>query len=302
VILAGGDGARLRTFTRAVEGDDRPKQFCRLVGPETLLTATRARLASVVSPLQTLTVVTRHHEPFYADDLADVAKARVIQQPANRGTAVAIATALARVESSAPDAVVGYFPADHHYDQAAVLHRALDRAYAAAYAAPDRVFLIGAEADRPETDYGWIQTGAPLTQHDAAPGRGTTFTVAGFFEKPAAANAAELLAAGCLWNTFVMVGHTLAFRAVLDAARPGLYDTIRRLDPLVGRHDDAWRRAFHTLPRLDFSRDALSRFPERLAVVRLPACGWTDLGNPLRVLDVMATHGWIAPADDAAAS
>jgi hypothetical protein len=29
VILAGGDGVRLRSLTRGITGDDRPKQFCR---------------------------------------------------------------------------------------------------------------------------------------------------------------------------------------------------------------------------------------------------------------------------------
>jgi mannose-1-phosphate guanylyltransferase len=32
VILAGRDGARLRSLTRLVSGDDRPKQFCSLMG------------------------------------------------------------------------------------------------------------------------------------------------------------------------------------------------------------------------------------------------------------------------------
>jgi hypothetical protein len=28
VILASGDGTRLRSFTRSITGDERPKQFC----------------------------------------------------------------------------------------------------------------------------------------------------------------------------------------------------------------------------------------------------------------------------------
>jgi mannose-1-phosphate guanylyltransferase len=39
VILAGGDGVRLRGLTRSITGDDRPKQFCALVGADALLTA-----------------------------------------------------------------------------------------------------------------------------------------------------------------------------------------------------------------------------------------------------------------------
>ncbi len=37
VILAGGDGFRLRSLTRTITGDDRLKQFCPILGEETLL-------------------------------------------------------------------------------------------------------------------------------------------------------------------------------------------------------------------------------------------------------------------------
>ena len=36
VILAGGDGTRLRSLTRRITGDERPKQFCPLIGQNTL--------------------------------------------------------------------------------------------------------------------------------------------------------------------------------------------------------------------------------------------------------------------------
>ena len=32
VLLAGGDGVRLRDLTRMIAGDSRPKQFCRIIG------------------------------------------------------------------------------------------------------------------------------------------------------------------------------------------------------------------------------------------------------------------------------
>ena len=65
VILAGGDGTRLQSLTRSISGDDRPKQFCPIIGGRTLLDQTSRRVALSVAPEQTLTVLTRTHERFY---------------------------------------------------------------------------------------------------------------------------------------------------------------------------------------------------------------------------------------------
>ena len=84
VILAGGDGARLRSLTERISGHGRPKQFCPVLGSETLLEATRRRVALGISPHRTLVVVTRPHEPFYAPLLADVWTRQLVVQPENR--------------------------------------------------------------------------------------------------------------------------------------------------------------------------------------------------------------------------
>jgi mannose-1-phosphate guanylyltransferase len=56
VILAGGDGTRLRSLTRSITGDERPKQFVPVIGGKTLLDQTRRRVATAVSLDQTLLV------------------------------------------------------------------------------------------------------------------------------------------------------------------------------------------------------------------------------------------------------
>ena len=90
VVLAGGDGTRLRSLTWQLAGDDRPKQFCHLLGAETLLAATRRRARRLVAPGSLFTVVTRKHERYYRPELADAAPGTVLVQPESRGTAPAI--------------------------------------------------------------------------------------------------------------------------------------------------------------------------------------------------------------------
>src|ERR1700723_634045 len=66
IILAGGDGTRLLSLTRRISGLDLPKQFCAIIGRETLLEQTRRRVALSISPERTVTVVSRAHERYYS--------------------------------------------------------------------------------------------------------------------------------------------------------------------------------------------------------------------------------------------
>ena len=72
VVLAGGDGTRLRSLTQLISGEDRPKQFCHVYGGKTLLAQTRARLAPAIHPERTAFVLVKAHEKFYRSELADV--------------------------------------------------------------------------------------------------------------------------------------------------------------------------------------------------------------------------------------
>ena len=64
IVLAGGEGKRLRSLTRRL-GYDVPKQFCPLLERETLLQLTLRRVALAIDPAQTVTVVTRSHARFF---------------------------------------------------------------------------------------------------------------------------------------------------------------------------------------------------------------------------------------------
>src|SRR2546427_8785411 len=85
LILAGGDGKRLLPLTRRIAGDDRPKQFCAILGNETLLRQTQRRISQLVWPWRTLLVLTCTHESFYTDEVARIPSSRLLIQPSNQG-------------------------------------------------------------------------------------------------------------------------------------------------------------------------------------------------------------------------
>jgi mannose-1-phosphate guanylyltransferase len=77
---------RLRSRTRAITGEARPKQFCSLLDGETLLERTRRRVDLLSRFDHQAIVVTRSHEAYYAPLVRDFAPGRLIEQPGNRGT------------------------------------------------------------------------------------------------------------------------------------------------------------------------------------------------------------------------
>src|SRR5579862_2805962 len=81
VVLAGGDGIRLRDLTVKIVGDHRPKQFCPIVGGESLLRQTRSRLDPLFPGDRQVFVVSRAHEKYYLEELADAEDSMIIEQP-----------------------------------------------------------------------------------------------------------------------------------------------------------------------------------------------------------------------------
>ncbi len=281
VVLAGGDGTRLRSFTRLIAGDDRPKQFCTLYGGRTLLAHTRARLAPAIAPERTLFTLVRHHEKFYSEELADVKPSHMVVQPSNQGTTVAIINSLLRITSLAGDPIVAFFPTDHHYSREQRFVSAVRLALNIASTRLDTVILLGADAEHPEVEYGWIEPGASVQ----CPFTNSLVGVRRFWEKPSTPVAQALLEHGCLWNIFVMIGRASAFLDMLNVAVPRLMQALDsgtgclRAELSLPPGDEV----FATLHPGDFSQQVLSVSTRRLAVLRLGNIGWSDLGTPERV-------------------
>ena len=283
VILAGGNGSRLQALTRRVSGDGRPKQFCSLCGEHTLLTQTRLRLSRAVARERTLFSVVREHERFYTRELADVRPSRIAVQPANKGTTVAIIYTLHwLLEIAGPDEdpIVGFFPTDHYYADEQRFVAAVDLAFKVCRRHPESLLLLGAEAQYPEVEYGWIEPSADV-QRGAA---NSLFRVSRFWEKPSLHVAEMLLARGCLWNTFVMIGRAKAFLDMLNSAWSDLlepFETIGRRGGAINLDD-----LYEKLPSGDFSRQVLSSCAPWLTVLAIGNIGWSDLGTPERVASV----------------
>ncbi|MBD0371820.1 MAG: NTP transferase domain-containing protein [Pyrinomonadaceae bacterium] len=290
VILAGGEGSRLRPLTRMMSGDERPKQFCKVLGDETLLDQTRRRVALAVRPAQTLFVLTKTHEQFYGRQFDGVDSHQLVVQPENSGTAPAILYSLCRLARIAPTSSVAFFPSDHYFsdDRAFMAH--VESAFSLAGSRDgDAVILLGIKPDRPEGEYGWIEPVSPVDTNNT----GALCRVHRFWEKPAHDVARALMRRGCLWNSFVMVGRTTAFLEMIRRASPELFDLFKRIDPYLNTscEERLVGELYSGIRESNFSQEVLAARPEDLSVLPVAGLRWSDLGLPQRVLSAMADLG-----------
>jgi mannose-1-phosphate guanylyltransferase len=283
LVLAGGDGSRLRALTTAPCGSAVPKQFCSLHGGQSLLEDAFDRAAAITDAPHIATILAYQHRQWWAEieRVAQLSPGNVIVQPRNRGTAIGVLYSLLHLQVRDPHAQVVLLPADHYVSDEPALHGALLRALEHTRRDQMHPVLLGVEPDEIDCELGYILPGRP----DGRGGR----KVARFIEKPDATRAGQIITAGGLWNSFII---TASAHALIDLFLPRFAPLVTEMQLILSRGfaagspTGAWPAIvdlYERLPDLDFSRDLLQGQEHKLSVVPAPACGWSDLGTPRRV-------------------
>jgi len=289
LILAGGDGLRLRPLTMQIAGDARPKQFCPMLDGETLLDRTRRRASLISRPDRQVIVVTRTHESYYGALASELFPDRLVVQPGNRGTAPGILYPILRISELAGDVPVAILPSDHYVSDEEIFAGYVRAAISVVEEQQEIVVLLGIEPHHPEPEYGWIEP-------DAVPlpvGGEPAFPIRRFWEKPPDPVARRLLERGCLWNSFVMVGRVSGFLELIRHTAPDVMAVFERARATLGTASEAGtiERAYASLPSVGFSERVLVGGCERLATIKVKGVEWSDWGGAGRVFASLASAG-----------
>ncbi len=285
VILCGGSGTRLWPESRGA----RAKQFLPLVaGIPSLFAATVARVPADAGFAPPVILCGADHVALAQPQLGGRA-AEFLIEPAARNTGPAIGLAVARaVATHGPDTLLLVLPSDQMIADPAAFSAAV--AAGAELASDDWLVTFGITPDRPETGFGYIASGAALSERGFAASR--------FIEKPPFADAEAMVAAGGFsWNAGIFLFRAGAMQAAMQAHCPAIWAAAAAavaqgqadlVDGAMVFSADA--ASFAAAPAISIDY-AVMEHAGRVAVV--PATmGWSDLGSWL------AVHGHGAPDAD----
>lgn len=293
VILAGGSGTRFWPRSRRA----RAKQVLALDGERTMIQRTVDRLAPLSKSDDIWIITNDLLSPTICGQLDIVPQDQVICEPAARNTAPAAGLAAFLIERSNPDAILGIFPSDHVIGDEAAFLAVLEHAGKIA-AAGENMVVLGITPTRPETGYGYIETGDALDDG--------SLRVRRFTEKPNQERAEAFVAAGNYhWNSGIFIWGA---RTLANAIREHLSETAPLLEEIAAAYGTPkFREVFDRLyPQcenisVDYAvlepRSAKGEHHSNLYC--LPAdFGWNDLGSWAALYEHQLEHAGLADTSE----
>ena len=279
IVMAGGGGTRLWPVSRI----DRPKQLLPLLGEQTLLQSTVARLANVFPAERILVVTVKGQAAEIQRQVPQIPAENYLIEPAPRGTASVVGLAATVLKSRDPQAVMAVLPSDHYIrDQdlfAYVLREALD------VARKGYLVTLGISPVAPSTAYGYIQQGKPLDEHLKYP----VYHVERFTEKPDEKTAQTFLRSReHSWNSGMFVWRV---DVILDEIRRQMPVLSSALQDVAGawgtsRQEEVVQSVW--LPLKSETVDyGVMEHAERVVVVHAGGLGWSDVGAWDTLYDVL---------------
>lgn len=155
IIMAGGIGSRFWPLSRK----SMPKQFLDILGTgRTLLQQAFDRFSKIIPPGNFYIVTSTDYAALVMEQLPEIGSHQVLAEPLRRNTAPCVAYAANKIKTINPNANLIVAPSDHLIlkEEKFLEHISNGLEFVAA----NKVLLtLGIHPSRPETGYGYIQTG-----------------------------------------------------------------------------------------------------------------------------------------------
>lgn len=265
-----------------------PNHYCRFLGTRSVFQHTLDRTFSVTSPARTLVVVGRGHQEAWPQ-IGERNPGMVLVQPRNAGTAAGLFLPLTYIRARDPEGTVLIAPANQFvYPEERFLGETL-YAIRAAEKLPEKVVVLAARPDAPDTEYGWITSGQELVRL----GLRSVRAVNTFLHNPEPQLARLAYASGAVWSTCVMAGHVELLWRLGHRVLPEMMTLFERLAQVINtpKEPQVLRDIYERMPVRSLARDLLAPAPASAAVMEMRGVWWSEWSGPDRVMKTLARLG-----------
>ncbi|MCF0216412.1 MAG: mannose-1-phosphate guanylyltransferase [Fibrobacteraceae bacterium] len=272
VIMAGGIGSRFWPMSTA----ECPKQFIDIIGcGRTMIQQTFDRFSSII-PIERVWVVTSaNYQAIVANQLKGIDPQHILLEPCMRNTAPCIAYVSAKIAKEDAEAVMVVSPSDHLVTDVKTFEKAINRGLR--YVENGNVILtLGMNPTRPETGYGYIQSGEKIDDSSDMP----IFKLHAFKEKPNLETAKTYLAeGGYTWNSGLFLWSVKTILSELRNYAPQIMSVIDKMQPsfFTEKEQETVNHNFPSCEKISIDYAVMEK--TSLASVLPIEFGWSDLGT-----------------------
>jgi len=231
VIMCGGSGSRFWPKSRK----NFPKQFLKTVGDRTMIQLTVDRINNFV-PLENIYMVTnKSHVENISNQLPEIDHSNILIEPLIKETAACIGYSAVKLLKKDKDAMMIVLPSDHYIPDNEEFRRTIMQGLDIALI-KNCLVTMGIKPTRPETAYGYIETGKVLEGFDEA----AAYKVKRFTEKPNKEKAQEFIEKGTyLWNSGMFIWKASVLLDQYKEFLPEMYESLMNISNAVDTEHEA---------------------------------------------------------------
>lgn len=268
IIMAGGVGARFWPLSTS----QTPKQFLDILGVgKSLLRLTFERMLHVC-PKENFYIVTNHnYEKLVLEQLPEIKPSQVLKEPMRRNTAPCIAYGNYEIKKRNPKATIIVTPSDHliinQESFISILTHGLETV------TKENILLtIGIKPSRPDTGYGYIQTGKVFNNTKHIINKVKTFT-----EKPELEMAKVFLKSGdFFWNSGIFMWSLPTIEQAFETYLPDVFTLFNDV-ALNTKHKKTLDTIYSECPNISIDYGIMEK-SDNVYMIQSDF-GWNDLGT-----------------------
>lgn len=271
LIMAGGKGTRFWPLST----EEKPKQFLKLVGKETMIQLTFNRIKSII-PIERIFVCTAQiYIGLVKQQLPEILEKNIIIEPYGKNTAACIALSALVIQRYYKNLNMIVLPSDHLINDEDKFRSIVQASDEFICKNREAIITLGMNPKRPETGYGYVKFGKEkhfICGHEVR-------NVECFVEKPSIQKAKDYIKKGSyLWNGGMFIWSINNILNQIKRHCENIYEVLHQVEYIKEDElQDLISKIYINVPAISIDYAVLEKADN---IYVIPAnIGWDDVGT-----------------------